>query len=83
MMWTSPCLRVGMPAAVKRTQFRVRWCAEAGGSGRRARGAGGAQKAGAGHLWHLGDCGAQRWVLAFLSDKRDGLKIDPPLSLFG
>ena len=79
MMWTSPCLRVGMPAAVKRTQFRVRWCAEAGGSGRRARGAGGAQKAGAGHLWHLGDW----WVLAFLGDKRDGLKIDPPLSLFG
>jgi hypothetical protein len=26
---------------------------------------------------------ARRWVLAFLSDQRDGLKIDPPLSLFG
>ena len=26
---------------------------------------------------------ARRWVLAFLGDKRDGLKIDPPLSLFG
>ena len=26
---------------------------------------------------------ARRWVLAFLGDKGDGLKIDPPLSLFG
>ena len=44
----SPCLWAATPVAVKRARCQVRWCAEAEGSGRRASGVGGAQKAGQG-----------------------------------
>ena len=53
LVWSPPCLRGGRPAAVRRAQSRVRWCAEAVGSGRRASGAGGAQQQGLAHLQRL------------------------------
>ena len=48
MLSRSLCLWPGTPVAIERVRCRVRWCDEAKGSGRRASGAGGAQKAGSG-----------------------------------